>query len=525
MPLGINKPANVPGSATPAIVIGIFVAFGGILFGYDTGSISGILANNYFKKEFATQFVVNDDGDQVWDFTAGQKSLMVSILSLGTFFGALASAPFGDFFGRRMGLVWACVVFILGIIFQTAATAIPLFTAGRVFAGFGVGLVSALVPLYQSESAPKWIRGTIVSAYQFAITIGIFLAACVNKGTENYTNTGAYRVPVAVQFAWALILIAGMLFLPETPRYLIKRDDMEGAAKSLARLRRLPVDHESIKEEIAEIRANHEFELTLGTATYLDCFRGTNFRRVVHGTVIQALQQLTGVNFIFYYGTNFFKQSGIKDAFLIGLITALVNVFSTLPGMYLVERIGRRKLLIMGAAGMCVTQFIVAIVGVTTENVTANKVLIAFVCFYIFFFASTWGPCCWVYIGEIFPLKIRAKGLSLGAASNWLWNFAIAYATPYLVDPGKGNADLGVKIFFIWGSCCFLCLAFAFFVVVETKGLSLEEVDQLFESGIPGYKSTSFVPTAPHELRNNKLGATERESVEAATEKPVAAEA
>lgn len=156
----------------------------------------------------------------------------------------------------------------------------------------------------------------------------------------------------------------------------------------------------------------------------------------------------TGINFIFYYGTSYFQRSGISNPFIISVITDVVNVCSTVPGLYLVEKWGRRPLLMFGAIGMSFAQIIVASVGTAhPDDQASNKVLIAFVCIYIFFFACSWGPCAWVVTGEIFPLKARARGLSMTTATNWLLNFAIAYATPYLVNPGPGNANLGSKVF------------------------------------------------------------------------------
>jgi len=165
----------------------------------------------------------------------------------------------------------------------------------------------------------------------------------------------------------------------------------------------------------------------------------------------------------------------------------------TIPGIWGVERFGRRRLLLVGAIGMTICEFIIAIVGSTTStsNQSAQSAEVAFVCIYIAFFASTWGPIAWVVTGEIFPLKIRAKAMSLSVASNWLWNFAIAYATPYLVDSGQGNADLGTKVFYIWGSTCFGCIIFAYFCIPETKGLSLEQIDLLYQNVAPVH-SVSF---------------------------------
>ncbi|KAG2002725.1 hypothetical protein GB937_009597 [Aspergillus fischeri] len=507
-----KKPEDIAGSAWPAIVISGFVAFGGILFGYDTGTISGILAMPYWATTFSTGY--RDSTGQL-NVTSSQSSAIVSILSAGTFFGALGAAPMGDIIGRRWGLIASNGVFVLGVILQTIATSIPPFLAGRFFAGLGVGLISALakvlttavrqVPLYQSETAPKWIRGFIVGSYQFAITVGLLLASLVNNATHHRNDSGSYRIPIAVQFAWSIILVVGMLILPETPRYLVKCDDTKAAARSLSKLRRLPEDHESIRQELSEIQANHQFEVSLGKSGYIDCFRGNLLKRLVTGCLLQALQQLTGINFIFYYGTQFFKNSGFKNEFVITLITNCVNVGSTIPGLYAIDKWGRRPVLLLGAVGMAVSQLLVAVLGTTTtgqdaqgniivHNDAAQKAAIAFICLYIFFFAASWGPIAWVVTGEIFPLKTRAKSLSMTTATNWLLNWALSFATPYLVNYGDGNANLQSKIFFIWFGCCFLCIGFVYFMIYETKGLTLEEVDELYFEVSSARRSVGWKP-------------------------------
>jgi len=200
-----------------------------------------------------------------------------------------------------------------------------------------------------------------------------------------------------------------------------------------------------------------------------------------------------GVNFIFYYGTTFFQQAGVPQTpFIIGIITTVVNVSSTPVSFYTIEKFGRRPLLIWGAVGMLVCEFIVAIVGTAAPgSAAAGYVLVVFVCIYIFFFASTWGPAAWVVIGEIFPLPIRAKGVALSTASNWFWNFVIGYITPYMVDGDQGN--LGPTVFFVWGATCTACVFFAYFCVPETKGLSLEQVDKMMEETTPR-NSSKWVP-------------------------------
>jgi SP family sugar:H+ symporter-like MFS transporter len=299
------------------------------------------------------------------------------------------------------------------------------------------------------------------------------------------------------------------LKLSQSPRWLIKKNRDADAARALSRLTSLPIDDPEVLSELEEIRLNLKHEEALGESSYLDCFRSTDNRirfRTLTGIFLQAWQQLTGINFIFYFGTTFFTNAGIHNPFLITIATSTVNVGMTLPGLWGVERFGRRRLLLVGAVGMTVCEFIIAIIGSATSqgNQSAQSALVAFVCFYIAFFAATWGPIAWVITGEIFPLKIRAKAMSLSTASNWLWNWAIAYSSeylsllrcicapvltnlsaPYLVDSGAGNADLGTKVFYIWGSTCFCCIIFAYFCIPETKGLSLEQIDVLYQNVAP----------------------------------------
>ncbi|SLM41166.1 high affinity glucose transporter rgt2 [Lasallia pustulata] len=484
-----------------AYLLCAFAAFGGIFFGYDTGWMSGVLAMKYFIRQY-TGLPYPDPANKAavdaFHLPASDQSLTTSILSCGTFFGAIIAGDCADFIGRRMTIITGCGVFTVGCILETASTGLGVMVAGRLIAGAGVGFISAIVILYMSEIAPKAVRGAVVSGYQFCITIGILLANCVVYATQNRDDTGSYRIPIAVQFLWAIVLAIGLFVLPESPRYFVKKGKLDKAAQALSSVRGQPVDSDYIQDELAEIIANHEYELKVVPQTsYLGswaaCFTGkitdgnSNLRRTTVGILMQMMQQLTGINFIFYFGTIFFKSLGtINNPFLISLITTLVNVCSTPLSFWTVERFGRRKLLIVGATGMVISQFIVGIIGVTAgrlekHNHAAVSAMIAFICFNISFFATTWGPCAWVVIGEIFPLPIRSRGVGLSTASNWFWNCIIAVITPYLVGTGKGDANLGAKVFFLWGSLCCISLTFAYFLVPETKGLSLEQVDKMME--------------------------------------------
>ncbi|KAF2423470.1 monosaccharide transporter [Tothia fuscella] len=482
-----------------------FAAFGGIFFGYDSGYINGVLGMDYIIHTYTGLPYSESSNKDVWTLPSWQKSLIVSILSAGTFFGAIIAGDLADLFGRRTTIILGCFVFIIGVILQTASHSFGLLVAGRLVAGFGVGFVSAVIILYMSEIAPRKVRGALVSSYQFCITIGLLLASCVDYGTQNRRDTGSYRIPIALQMLWALILAIGLFLLPESPRYFVKRGQLDKATGVLARLRGQPHDSELVANELSEIVANHEYEMTVipqggYISSWMNCFRGSlrnpssNLRRTILGTSLQMMQQWTGVNFVFYFGTTFFQTLGtISNPFLISLVTTLVNVCSTPISFYTIERFGRRPLLIWGAAGMVICQFIVAIIGVTDgDNPAAVRAMIAFICFYIFFFASTWGPGAWVVIGEIFPLPIRSRGVGLSTASNWLWNCIIAVITPYMVGPDKGN--LGAKVFFIWGSLCAVCCLYAYFLIPETKGLTLEQVDRMMEESTPR-TSAKWKPT------------------------------
>ncbi|KIK92604.1 hypothetical protein PAXRUDRAFT_13135 [Paxillus rubicundulus Ve08.2h10] len=504
--VSIKGPVDIYNIEAPvtikAYLLCAFAAFGGIFFGYDSGYINGVTGSSVFIELI--------EGPGATKLTGPHNSLITSILSAGTFFGALIAGDCADWFGRRPTIIAGCVIYTIGCILQAASHGLALIVAGRLIAGFGVGFVSAIIILYMSEICPRKVRGALVSGYQFCITIGLLLASCVTYATEKRTNTGSYRIPISIQFAWGLILGIGLFLLPESPRYFVKREQIDKARGVLSRLRGQPPNSEYIEAELSEIVANAEYEraaipITGYFSSWMHCFSGSlwvggsNLRRTILGTSLQMMQQWTGVNFIFYFSTPFLQSTGaISNAFLMSLIFTLVNVLSTPISFWAIERIGRRPLLIWGAFCMLVCQFLVAIIGVTVgfnkthldaagntiaNNIPAVNAQIAFIAIYIFFFASTWGPGAWVVIGEIFPLPIRSRGVALSTASNWLWNTIIAVITPYMVNQDAGN--LRSSVFFIWGSLCTCAFIYAYFLVSETKGLTLEQVDRMLEETTP----------------------------------------
>lgn len=487
-----------------------FASFGGIFFGYDSGYINGVTGSAYF-----IQLV---EGPGATSLSSSHNSLIVSILSAGTFFGALIAGDSADFIGRRPTIIVGCFIYGVGVVLQTASHGLGLLVAGRLVAGIGAGFVSAIIILYMSEICPRKVRGSLVAGYQFCVTIGILLASGIDYATERRNNTGSYRIPIAIQFIWGIILATGLFFLPESPRYFVKRGMVEKARLVLARLRGQPAESEYVELELAEIVANADYERQMIPSdnyfsSWINCFKGSlwrgnsNLRLTILGTSLQMMQQWTGINFIFYYSTPFLQSTGaIQNVFLISLIFNLINVCSTPISFWTVERFGRRPLLIYGALGMLVCEFIVGIIGVTVgfnkthiengisiaNNIPAVNAQIAFISIYIFCFASTWGPGAWILIGEIYPLPIRSRGVALSTASNWLWNTIIAVITPYMVNPDRGN--LKSSVFFIWGGLCTACFFYSYFLVPETKGLTLEQVDQMMAETTPR-TSSKWKPT------------------------------
>lgn len=492
-----------------AYLICAFASFGGIFFGYDSGYINGVTGS--------TEFIQLIEGSTATVLSTPHQSLIVSILSCGTFFGALLSGDLSDWYGRKWIVILGCLIYMIGCVLQMipgvgGIDTLGVFVAGRLIAGVGVGFESAVVILYMSEICPRKVRGALVSGYQFCITIGLLLASVVVYCEQDRKDSGAYRVPIAIQFLWAIILGGGLMFLPDSPRYFVKKGNLDAATDSLCRLRGQPKDSEYIQMELAEIVANEEYERALIPSTtwfgsWANCFSGSlwkgnsNLRLTILGTSLQMMQQWTGINFIFYYSTPFLKSTGaIANTFLISLIFNVINCISTPVSFWTIERFGRRTILIYGALLMLVCEFLVGIIGVTVgfnkthvdptdatntiaNNIPAVNAQIAFICIYIFGFASTWGPAAWVVIGEIFPLPVRSRGVGLSTASNWMWNTIISVITPYMTNTDKG--DLKSSVFFIWGGLCTACFVYAYFLVPETKGLTLEQVDKMMEETSP----------------------------------------
>ncbi|CAI5130518.1 BBT_HP_G0140180.mRNA.1.CDS.1 [Saccharomyces cerevisiae] len=316
-----------------SICVGVFVAVGGFLFGYDTGLINSITSMNYVKSHVAP----NHDS-----FTAQQMSILVSFLSLGTFFGALTAPFISDSYGRKPTIIFSTIfIFSIGNSLQVGAGGITLLIVGRVISGIGIGAISAVVPLYQAEATHKSLRGAIISTYQWAITWGLLVSSAVSQGTHARNDASSYRIPIGLQYVWSSFLAIGMFFLRR----------LRAAITCTVVILLL--------EELVEIKATYDYEASFGSSNFIDCFISSKSRpkqtlRMFTGIALQAFQQFSGINFIFYYGVNFFNKTGVSNSYLVSFITYAVNVVFNVPGLFFVEFFGRRKVLVVGGVIMTI---------------------------------------------------------------------------------------------------------------------------------------------------------------------------
>lgn len=335
-------------------------------------------------------------------FSNVRSGLIVAILSIGTLIGCLLAAPLSNKYGRKTCMPFWCIIFCVGITIQIAVGSGQWvgMVMGRWVAGLGIGAMSVLTPLYASETSPKHIRGAVVCCYQLFITIGIFTADAINFGTEAMTNTGSYRIPLGIGYAWALILGVGILFMPESPRWDIKEGNKDRAFTTMTKLYGVSRHHQVVSRETVEI--NKALDAAKGDHPWYEAITGPRMLyRVSLGVALQCLQQLSGANYFFYYGTTIFAGVGIDNSYVTAMILGGVNVGSTFLGLYFVEHFGRRKCLYFGALWMFVCFMIFASIGHfqfqsaevgSSQAKTSGTIMIVFACLFIVAFASTWGP-------------------------------------------------------------------------------------------------------------------------------------
>ncbi|KAH0837886.1 general substrate transporter [Lanmaoa asiatica] len=461
--------------------------------------------------------------------SSSRQSIITSLLSAGTFVGSLAQAFTTDRMGRRGSILSWTAIFTIGVAIQTAATySIVQITIGRFIAGLGVGALSAIVPLYNGETAPKSIRGMMLVLYQLQIIFGIFLSYIIDLGTHTIANSASWRIPVGLQLLWGLILLSGIFFLPESPRHLLGTGRDEQARAVIAELNSVPIDSDVVEAHVAELAEAIKAENEGGKATWAECFSTRNalWKRTGNGMMLQFIQQLNGQNFYYYYGDTFFQSAGTQlSPYVIQTILGAVSVAGTVPALILIETWGRRRVrirpsshthpilthyhhqsLLTGALWEAACAIIAGLVGhftlaptgtpsadLSQRNKNGGDTLIAFAVLHVFGFSMFWGPTPWVYLGESFPLRVRAKCIALGSATNWIWNFLLSFFAPRIV------AKIGPLILLIFFGMLVFGYVYVYFAIPETKGLSLEEVDEMYRAGVKPWRSSEWKPSQKHQ--------------------------
>lgn len=431
-------------------VVASVAALGGLLFGYDTGVISGALL-----------FIGQD-----FQLNAFLEGFIVSSLLLGAMVGAGVSGALSDQLGRRTIILVAAVVFAVGAIGAGLAPSLWVLLFFRFGLGLGVGAASALVPSYISESAPTEVRGSLSSLFQLAITIGILLAYLVNGA---FAMVESWRWPLGLAFVPAAVLFAGMYFLPETPRWLVSKDREEEARRVLCRSR----SEEEADREVREIRELEREEEE--QAGYGELFAPWVRPMILVGVGLAILQQLVGINTVIYYAPSIIQATGLEAmaSILSTIGIGVVNVLMTVVAILIIDRVGRKPLLLVGLAGIIVSLLLIGaaflfpgLSGVISWVTLAGLIL------YVASFAVSFGPLLWVMLPEIFPVRARGAGTGLSSLSNWGANFVVAQAfLPLVALVGRTAVFWGLAVI------CVLAAIFVYFVVPETRGRSLEEIE------------------------------------------------
>lgn len=441
-------------------LVAAVAAISGFLFGFDEGIIAG--AHSALKAEF--------------HITPLSEGFMTAAVPLGAIFGAAISGRATRAYGRRRVLLSVAFFFFAGSILAGLAPSIWVLVIARLILGFAVGVASMAAPLYIAETAPRRLRGRFVSAFQLAVTVGILVSYMTGLA---FSETQDWRLMFAAGGIPAVVLYLGLLRLPESPRWFALRGEWETARRNLAKLNGRSEDDPDVAEALDQMREAIDSENEAGSLG--DLFRPLMRPALVVAMGLFFLQQLSGINAVIYYAPQIFRESGFEGHSIQLLATigiGAINVGMTVVGMWLVERIGRRPLLLIGFVGTAVS---LAAISITVAPGGGDD-FVTFVAVGVFIaaFAVSLGPLPYVLMSEIFPLDVRGHGMALASVTNWGFNFLVVFTFPELL------AAIGVPgTFGFFAAMCGIGILFALFLVPETRGVSLERIERHLRSGAP----------------------------------------
>jgi len=428
----------------------LIATMGGLMFGFDVAIISG-----------AIPFIQPYFGWNELELGWGVSSLLV-----GAIIGAFGSGVLSDMYGRKKVLIFVALFFAISCTFTALASSSVIFITARVFGGLAVGAASVLSPMYVAEVAPPKNRGMLVAIYQLAIVLGILCSYTINYGLHSIENN--WRWMFATGILPSVLFFIGLFFIPESPRWLFKAGRKDDSLKVLTR-----IGGESLaKTEIQEISDSLKGDHT--SVSLSELFKPGVRKVMLVGFVLAVLVQVSGINTIVDYAPKILLAAGvtINNALLQTSLVGFINFIFTFVAILFIDKIGRRTLYLIGSMGMFVTLVMLAIsFYLKTEGIFTLICILMFIAF----FASCIGPVFWTLVSEIFPNRIRGKALAFASFTQWIFNFLVVLLFPHFL------ASVGGTVTFLFlAVMSFLQLAFTFIYVPETKGKSLEEIEQIW---------------------------------------------
>lgn len=437
------------------VAVGV-AALGGLLFGYDIGVISGAIL--FIKSQFS--------------LSATMEEIVVSAVLVGAIFGAAAGGVLTNRFGRRKLIILASIIFTLSAIGTALAPTIPWLITGRVVSGLAIGIASFISPMYIAELVPANVRGALVAVNMLAITTGILIAYLVDYA---FSSIQGWRYMFGLAAIPAVGLAIGMWRLPDSPRWLISKSKVDDAKRVLERVRTVP----DVGPEIKDIQESMSQQ---GAGGFAGLFQPSLRMALIVGLGLAIFQQITGINTVIYYAPTIFKFAGIKaagPAILAGAGLAMLMWCFHILSIFLLDRVGRRPLLLIGVAGQILG---LAILGAAFQfqQLASWKSYIAIssLAIYVSSFAVGLGPIFWLIISEIYPLKVRGAAMSTVTVTNWTLNLLVSVTFLSLVAVlGRGGT------FWLYGAIAVAALIFFYRMVPETKGKTLEQIEAYMRSG------------------------------------------